>query len=754
MHGQPDIVYKDLVLIGGGHSHVAVLRAFGMRPEPGVRLTLISRDIHTPYSGMLPGYIAGHYGFDDVHVDLRPLAHFAGCRLYHDEATGLDLANRMVLCRGRPPVSYDVLSVDVGSAPDDRHILGAAEHTLPVKPVDRFVSGWSGIEQRIADAAQPLRIAVVGGGAAGVELVLSLQHRVSVTFGTGRARFHLFSESSPILAGHDARVRHRFLRILGERDISLHPAHRVYEARAGELLAVHPAGMQAFPCDAIILATHAAAPDWIAQTGIATTPDGFVEINDFLQSSSHPEVFAAGDVATMRNHPRVKSGVMAVRQGPALARNLRHAVRSEQLAAFIPQRRFLALISTGDRRAVASRGRFCVEGSAIWRWKDRIDRRWMSRYSELPAAGGMAPTADTSGKTADGGALRDISAYAMRCGGCGSKIGGTVLARVLARIQTVSRADVLVGLRDADDAAVIEVPPGRVMVHTVDFFRAIIDDPYLFGRIAANHSLGDIYAMGAQPQSALAVASIPYGPEAKIEQALYELMAGAAMALEESGAALVGGHSSEGAELAFGLCVNGLVEPGRLLRKSGMRPGDQLVLAKALGTGTLFAADMRRRAKGRWIDAALESMLQSSRAAADCLARYGASACTDVTGFGLLGHLVEMLRASGVDAEIDLGSLPVLDGALECLGQGIFSSLQPENVRLRRAIRNLEAAAAHPRYPLLFDPQTAGGLLASVPEAETDACLADLRNAGYTRSTVIGRVLDPDGAPAPVVLRL
>ena len=292
------------------------------------------------------------------------------------------------------------------------------------------------------------------------------------------------------------------------------------------------------------------------------------------------------------------------------------------------------------------------------------------------------------------------------------------------------------------------------MVHTVDFFRAIIDDPYLFGRIAANHSLGDIYAMGAQPQSALAVASVPYGPEAKIEQALYELMAGAAMALEESGAALVGGHSSEGAELAFGLCVNGLVEPGRLLRKSGMRPGDQLVLAKALGTGTLFAADMRRRAKGRWIDAALESMLQSSRAAADCLVRYGARACTDVTGFGLLGHLVEMLRASGVDAEIDLGSLPVLDGALECLGQGIFSSLQPENVRLRRAIRNLEAAAAHPRYPLLFDPQTAGGLLASVPEAETDACLADLRNAGYTRSTVIGRVLDPDGAPAPVVLRL
>ncbi|MHB8428886.1 MAG: selenide, water dikinase SelD, partial [Acidiferrobacterales bacterium] len=233
-----------------------------------------------------------------------------------------------------------------------------------------------------------------------------------------------------------------------------------------------------------------------------------------------------------------------------------------------------------------------------------------------------------------------------------------------------------------------------------------------------------------------------------------ELMAGAAVALEESGAALVGGHSSEGAELAFGLCVNGLAERGQLLRKGGMRPGDRLILGKALGTGTLFAADMRRQARGRWIDAALESMLQSNRVAAECLLLHGTHACTDVTGFGLLGHLLEMIRPSQVDVEMELDGLPALDGALDCLALGIFSSLQPENVRLRRAIRNLDAAGTHTRYPLLFDPQTAGGLLASVPEANSAACVAALRRLGYTQSAIIGRVIEPGDAAAPVTLVL
>jgi len=752
MQGQPNIVFKDLVLVGGGHSHVAVLKAFGMKPEPGVRLTLIARDLHTPYSGMLPGFIAGHYGFDDSHVDLRPLAQFAGCRIYHDEMVGIDLADKRVLCRNRPPVPYDLLSIDTGSTPDTAGTPGVAEHALAVKPVDRFLAGWGAIEQRARDAAHPFCVVVVGAGAGGVELALSLQHRLAATHDRAQAEFHLFSDTPQILPTHNARVRRIFTRVLAQRRVRVHLGHRVQEITPEHLVSEHAGAIATLRYDALVWVTHAAAPPWLAHTGLATTPTGFIEVNDFLQSTSHPGVFATGDVATMRNHPRAKSGVMAVRQGPALATNLRQALRDKPLKRFVPQHRFLALISTGNRYAVASRGPWALEGTLLWRWKDRIDRRWMQRYRDLPPMPASEPVA--LDRPADGAAMREISAWAMRCGGCGSKIGSTVLGRVLARIPVATRADVLVGLRDADDAAVVEVPAGKVMVHTVDFFRAVVDDPYLFGSIAANHSLGDIYAMGAEPQSALAVATVPFGPETKIEQALYDLMAGAASVLEESQAALVGGHTSEGAELAFGLCVNGLVERKRLLRKGGMLPGDRLILGKALGTGTLFAADMRHQAKGRWVDSALESMLQSNRRAAECFIRHGARACTDITGFGLLGHLLEMTRPSQVDAEIELDSLPALDGALETLERGIFSSLQPENIRVRRAIRNLEIAARHARYPLLFDPQTAGGLLAAVPEENAAACVAALRGLGYVHSSIIGRIQPLSDAAAPITLSL
>ncbi len=218
-----------------------------------------------------------------------------------------------------------------------------------------------------------------------------------------------------------------------------------------------------------------------------------------------------------------------------------------------------------------------------------------------------------------------------------------------------------------------------------------------------------------------------------MEADLAAMMAGANEVLREAGCALVGGHTSEGSELALGFAVNGLVQAATALRKSGLRPGDALILTKPIGTGTLLAADMRRKAKARWVMAALAHMVRSNRAAADVLRRHGAHAATDVTGFGLLGHLIEMVRASDVDVTIAVERVPLLDGARETVALGIFSSLQPQNVRLRRAIRDLDTVARHARYPLLFDPQTAGGLLAAVPLGEAERCVAALRVNGLCR---------------------
>ena len=747
-------ILKDLVLVGGGHSHVAVLKRFGMKPIPGVRLTLICRDVHTPYSGMLPGFVAGHYGFDDVHIDLGALSRFAGGRFYNSTVTGLDLQNRTVLCDNRPAVPYDLLSINTGSAPQLDDVAGAAESAVPVKPINAFLQRWEALRQRAIAHDGPMRIAVVGAGAGGVEILLAIQHRMtSLRQAAGRKAgditFDLFSGSHDILPTHNRRMRATFMDVLRQRGVTVHTDAPVVSVSAKRL---RTGAGEDFDVDEILWVTAAGGQSWPGEAGLAVDEQRFIKVADTLQSISHPEVFAAGDVASMINHPRPKSGVFAVRQGKPLARNLRRMLLGKTPKPFHPQKQFLSLVSTGDKYAVASRGPWSVHGSKVWHCKDWIDRRFMRKFNDLPDMEEKVRSTIPRG-LAGADVIKEISAIAMRCGGCGAKVGATVLGRALSGLAPIDRADVLIGLHEPDDAAVVEVPPGKVMVQTVDSFRAMVDDPYIFGKIAANHSLGDIYAMGGEPQTALAIATIPFGIEEKVEHTLTQMMTGALEVLNDAGAALVGGHTSEGSELSLGFSVNGLIDREKVMRKGGMQPGDCLVLTKAIGTGTLFAADMRHKAKGRWIVAALESMVQSNRLGAECLMKYDTHACTDLTGFGLLGHLVEMIRASEVDIELDLNALPFLDGAEETVRDGIVSSLQPQNVRLRRAIANLEDAGKDPRFPLIFDPQTAGGLLASVPADKAAECIAELVSLGYPRTAIIGRVLAPSNRLEPVTIQ-
>jgi selenide, water dikinase len=755
-------VLRDIVLVGGGHSHVGVLKSFGMQPMPGVRLTLICTDMHTPYSGMLPGYVAGHYSYDEVHIDLSRLSVFANARVYRAQVNGIDLANKKVLCIGRPAVPYDLLSVNIGSTPQLAQVPGAVEFAVPVKPIQQFNERWLELLARVRAHNGPMSIAIVGAGAGGVELTLAMQFRLRAELTRLRKapeqlQFHLLTNSATILPTHNTRVQAQFMRVLESRRVQIHCNAAVTQVAQGQLETGNGRWLKV---DHTMWVTRAGGAPWLAKTGLALDADGFVHVRDTLQTVTDPSVFAAGDIATMINRPLEKAGVFAVRQAKPLTANLRAAVSGSALVEYRPQRSWLALISTGDQYAVASRGALAFWGAAVWRWKDRIDRRFMEKFSVFPAMTANASPAAPTGANAlqaqltDQESLQAISAIAMRCGGCGAKVGATVLSRALGQLQPFDSTDVVVGLKDPDDAAVVRVPAGKDMVHSVDFFRAFIDDPYVFGKVAANHALGDIWAMGAQAQSATAIATVPPGLEAKVEDVLYQMMTGAVEVLNEAQCALVGGHTGEGQELALGFAINGLIDsdPNKMMRKGSMRAGDVLILTKPIGTGTLFAAHARIAAKGRWISSALTSMMQSNRLGAQCLQKYGVTACTDLTGFGLLGHLVEMTRPSGVDIELSMSALPILDGAQECVANGIVSSLQESNVRLRRALRNQADFVKHPRYPLLFDPQTAGGLLASVSAANAQACVAQLKSLGYATTAIIGRVLAQSDELAPVVL--
>src|SRR5260221_7152041 len=448
-------VLKDVVLLGAGHSHVTVLRMFGMKPIPGVRLTLLSREVHTPYSGMLPGLIAGHYGFDDAPPCRGPPARSGAPGLDGEEAVAVVPAGPYFTPARPPPVPYDLLSLNIGSTPNTADVPGASEHAIPVKPIDGFLRRFEALRARVLARKGRTAVALVGAGAGGVELLLAVEHRLRQTvaragFDAGGLSFVLVSDVPDILPSFPAAFRARFRAVLAARGIAVITGAPVTRVEAGRLML---AGYGPLAADEILWTTQAAPARWLAKAGLPLDARGFLRVDQTLRVVGRDDVFAAGGTIAVFRRGLPKSGVYAVRAGPALAENIRRTLTGRSLRRFRPQREALYLISTGGRHAVGTRNGLVVEGDWVWRWKDWIDRRFMRKFNELPGmtpapAGGLPPFADPE-------AVQGNSAIALRCGGLGAQVRATLLSPALASIEPAARADVVVGLDAPDDAALV-----------------------------------------------------------------------------------------------------------------------------------------------------------------------------------------------------------------------------------------------------------------------------------------------------------
>ena len=344
---------KRILLIGAGHAHLAVLRSLVQRPLYGARITLVSPQPRQIYSGMLPGFIAEHYRLDEIEADVAGLAARAYAEFVEGAVTGLDLPGRRLHLAGGEALAYDYLSVNAGSAVD-LSIPGSSEHALAVKPFGGFLAGLN--------AMRPARVAIAGAGAAGIELAMALRHR-----GAEVALFSHVPTLSAVLAGRATPQ----LRALG---VDFRPGRPIDAIEPGPVVI---AGSARQDFDAVLLATGAVPLAWLRDSGLASDERGFVLVDEMLRSTSHPEVFAAGDCASLRGAPHPKSGVYSVRHGETLAANLRCLVEETQLQPYRPQARALVLLSCGRKYAIAEWGGWSAQGAWAWRWKDAIDRRWL-----------------------------------------------------------------------------------------------------------------------------------------------------------------------------------------------------------------------------------------------------------------------------------------------------------------------------------------------------------------------------------------
>lgn len=678
----------DLVLLGAGHAHVEVLRRLARRAEPRLRLTLIARDPTTAYSGRLPALIRGECSQADAHIDLGPLAAVAGARLVIAEATGIDLAARQVVVRGRPAIRFDLLSIDIGGVPAMPGGVAPDDGDIPVKPIGGFLAALTHLERDLPHGA---RVALVGGGAAGVELALALAQRVA-----GRVRITLVCDTEDPLAEAPPRARAIARAALAEARVELVCGVRA-GARADGRLALSDGSFLA--AEAVLWATNVVGPRLLADSGLICDEAGCVVVDASLRSRGHDVVFAAGDCASIVGAPRPKAGVWAVRAGPRLAGNLRRVARGLRPRPWRPQAEALAIIGLGHGRALAWRDGVAVSGRLIAWYKDWIDGRFLRRYGPagLPR---LAARAEPEQVRLDPADLAVLASPSPPSGPPSRAVHG--------------------GAADGADNALIQQ-----VIHVL----ALLNDPFNFGRIAAAHALVRLHAAGVRPWTAVAIVTPPVGEAAAAREDVLALLQGAAEVFAADGAALADCATATGGAPGLGLVLTGRPVPSRDTDAS-LRPGDALILTKPLGSGIILEGNRRGLAQARWLLDAVAAMTASSAAASRIVRQHGATVCAAVAEHGVVGTLASLLRDANLAAVLSAGAIPALPGARELAVLGVVRPSSEEN---RQAWPDPPDWAD---LALLADPQIAGGLLAGVPAARAEACLAALRAAGYAASCI------------------
>ena len=708
---------RDLVLIGGGHAHALVLKAWGMNPLPGARLTLINPGPTAPYTGMLPGYIAGHYRRDELEIDLVRLCRHAGARLIMDSSLDIDQSRHEIILGSRGPVGYDIASINVGITAG-LNVPGFSTYGISAKPLNAYADRWNLFKSQVVKGYTTPDVVVIGGGVAGCELAMAMAYALQAKGISPRVTV---IELGSQISGVGSKVQHQILMAMANLGIVIKTSLKVVGVTENQVLLD---GHQPIAATLCVGAAGGVAQDWITQTNLPQK-DGFIKVSSDLGVVGDDALFAVGDCALMANGLLPKAGVFAVRAAPILHHNMRATLTGRKRNHWKPQKKYLKLISVGEKSAIAEKMGVAIAGRLMWLWKNKIDRAFMKRLRDFPEM--VSPT--VAGELAAG--VAEILATKPLCGGCGAKVGRGILSTALNNIAQPTH-NVLTGV--GDDAAVLRQPNGEFQVISTDHLRSFIDDPELMTRIALVHALGDIWAMGAQPQVGLASIVLPQMSASLQQRTLLEITQVATEVLGAAGAQLVGGHTTMGAELTIGFTVTG-TSKNMPLTVAGAKPGDVLILTRPIGSGVILAADMAGQADGRDVAATLAIMAQMQDREAEVLSPV-AHAMTDVTGFGLAGHVHAICKASGLDASLFRDAIPIYSGARELSDAGVSSTLMPANSS------DTPLNGAHDA--LLYDPQTAGGLLAAVPKKQSAAVIEALIGQGCT-GHIIGHLTTGTG---------
>lgn len=679
----------DLVLVGGGHAHALFIKMWAMSPISGVRVTLVSESGITPYSGMLPGYMVGCYTHSEIHIDLIRLCSFAKVRLVVDRVVSLDLSKNRLKLKNTGFVSFDLLSINIGSQPAKPPQFSSK--VTPIKPIANFLTVF---DHLVSLGGKP-KLAVVGAGASGVEVAKNLALRVP------EAKITLIQGSNQILPTFSDTVRTYIQQELDAISVEVVFDKKIAHEDDGTL----QVGEWNRSFDHIFWTISPGPQAWIKDSGLEVDQEGFLLVNPTLQALSHSHVFAAGDIASVKGYNLVKSGVYAVRGAKILFQNITALIRGNPLRSWTPNLEPLALIGIGGKYAVASKGNFAAKSTLLWKLKDYIDRKFMAQFENFPAMSDEVP-----------------------CGGCAAKVSPIALCGLLGR-------SIENGV-SSEDASLFEFG-SQNYISSIDRLTAIVSDPYVFGEIAVNHSLNDIYAVGGRPKYIQVVAELPRATAPLHGRDLERLMSGIRSQCEREKVSIIGGHSGLSDELGVTISVFGELNRKSSKKVSGQL-GDVILLTKPLGTGLVFSGLMRQKSTAKMVETALRSMQESNQSWGSLFNSLEIHAVTDVSGFGFLGHLLEILD-SKTTALLFENKIPRFEGVNALIKSGVQSTAYAQNsIFLPHLLNSVQSQ----NFEILCDPQTSGGLLAVVPESKYSQLKHQAEELGIKACFKIGKIIE------------
>ncbi len=692
-------INNDLVLIGGGHSHIMLMMDLSKKPIQGNRITLISNEIDIPYSGMIPGFIEGIYTWRETHIDLYKLCFKLDIRFIFSEVLEISAINKEIILKNRPKIKFDVLSINTGIQSSNKNIKGAHKYSIPVKPISKLSQNF------ITEIKKYNNIAFIGGGPASVELALGLQKRFKNI--NSNFKISIITGKNKLLNSFPKKTQKVAKKTLQNSQINVIEKVEVIEVKKDKLIFSDKSELK---IDKSILSTNAMAPVWIKKSDITLNSKNFIIVNDKFQTNFN-YVFAAGDIVDFNNQNLNKSGVFAVKSGKPLAKSIRGFIQKKSPVPYTFNKNYLSIIGLSNGLAIATKYNFTFTSKFSFVLKKFIDQNFVKKFNNLNQDNYYTLT--NLFKIFDFIIQKNNKNkhdHQMQCRGCAAKVDFNTLKTTLSK-------DIITSSEDA-----INISKDPNLYQSVDMINSIVSDPYILGKIAANHAISDIVAVNSSLVSALMILQLPYSSSEINSRDLEQVTTGANEILKLANCSIGGGHTMIGKDKdpVIGFSVIGEKKKVHLNKTiPKIKVNDILILTEKIGSGIIFSGINNDIIDSYYQIEVVNQMSKGNINFSKISEKLKILSMTDITGFGLLNHLLNLIKRDSGKTGLTIypDKVPIFNGVAEALSKNVRSSLFD---------KNFEAAQKELIYDrekklideILYDPQTVGGLAFIIPKEE------------------------------------